>query len=327
MTVSRFTAGWLALALVALVSSAAAQDVADTATARALAGEGYEAMKAGACAVAADRFSRAEELHHAPTLLLGLARANVCLNKLVAAQEMYNRIIREPLDAKASPAFVRAHEDATREVAGLAERIAWVTIEVEGPDKPEVTLDGKTLRAATLGVRRAVDPGEHTVKASAPGFAPAEQTFTLAAGGSDSITLTLDAVADAPVEPTPEEPAPVAPEPTPDDDEAAGSTQRTLGFVSFGIAGAGVVVGGVMAGLAASSHSELVENCPDDRCPKEQEGTYNDFASFSATSMTGFIAAGAFAVTGLVLVLTAPDEEDSTALTIGPGTLTLSGSF
>jgi hypothetical protein len=52
---------------------------ADRATARVLAHEGFDAQQRGDYSVAADRFLRADALVHAPTLLLGLARAQVGL--------------------------------------------------------------------------------------------------------------------------------------------------------------------------------------------------------------------------------------------------------
>ena len=46
---------------------------------------------------AAELFQQAEGLMHAPTLLLGLARAQAGLGKLVSAHETYIRVTREPL--------------------------------------------------------------------------------------------------------------------------------------------------------------------------------------------------------------------------------------
>src|SRR5688572_33383526 len=68
---------------------------ADRATARTLAQEGQHALESKNYTMAIDKFSRADALVHAPTLLLGLARAQVGSMKLVEAQENYNRIIRE----------------------------------------------------------------------------------------------------------------------------------------------------------------------------------------------------------------------------------------
>src|SRR3954463_15780886 len=81
---------------------------ADRATARALAREGQAALDRHNFALAEDRFARADALLHAPTLLLGVARAQVGRGELVEAQESYNRILREGI-APGSPApFYRA---------------------------------------------------------------------------------------------------------------------------------------------------------------------------------------------------------------------------
>jgi len=57
---------------------------------------------------AADRYARADAIFHAPTLLLGLARAEVGLGRLVEAEETYRRIVAEGLPPKPTPAFVAA---------------------------------------------------------------------------------------------------------------------------------------------------------------------------------------------------------------------------
>ena len=75
---------------------------ADRATARPLAQQGHEALENEDYAVAADRFSRAEALVHAPTLLRDLARAQVGLGRFVEAHENYNRIIREGTTSSSS---------------------------------------------------------------------------------------------------------------------------------------------------------------------------------------------------------------------------------
>ncbi len=81
---------------------------ADRATARALAREGFEAQKHQQYALAAERFERADALVHAPTLLLGLARAQAGLDRLVEANETYRRILREPTGPGAPAAFAKA---------------------------------------------------------------------------------------------------------------------------------------------------------------------------------------------------------------------------
>jgi hypothetical protein len=127
---------------------------ADRATARALAQEGQSALEKQDFATAADRFARADALVHAPTLLLGRARALVGLGKLVEAQEAYERIVREGVAANAPAPFHVALEDAKKEVEAIAPRLAWVTISVRGADGAAVTLDGTRRRRATRTRRR-----------------------------------------------------------------------------------------------------------------------------------------------------------------------------
>src|SRR3954463_14192525 len=114
----------------------------DRATARSLAGEGYQALQTKDYATAADRFSRADALVHAPTLMIDWARALVGLGKLVEAQERYEQIIREGVDAKAPKSWQRALSDAGTELAQLKPRLAWVTLSVSGAEDARVTIDG-----------------------------------------------------------------------------------------------------------------------------------------------------------------------------------------
>jgi hypothetical protein len=107
----------LALALVLIPATASAQvSDADKATARALAQEGQDALDRKDFTTAADRFTRAGEVVHAPTLALGLARAQVGLGKWIAAEETYRRVVRDGVPAGAPPVFAKAVADARREL-------------------------------------------------------------------------------------------------------------------------------------------------------------------------------------------------------------------
>ncbi len=152
---------------------------ADKATARDLAIEGYKALQSKDYAAAVDRFTRADALYHAPTVILGLARANVGLGKLVSAQELYSRIAHESLPSNASATMKKAVVDAEKELDALVLRIPSVVINVKGNDAFRVTLDGIEVRAAALGVKRPVDPGKHVIAASATGFVTSEVTVDL----------------------------------------------------------------------------------------------------------------------------------------------------
>ncbi len=304
------------LAVLFLAVPASAQSAADKATARDLFGQGQDALKAKDCAGAADKFGRADALYAAPTIRLGWARALVCLGKIVKGREKYNLVIREPLPADASPAFRNAVTDAKKEIVGLDARIGYVTITVEGPNKPQVTIDGEKVPAAALGVKRPVDPGSHVVVADANGFKPAEMTINVVAQQDTPAAFTLE----------------VDPAETPDDDDddddggvttydsGSGDTLRLVGFIALGVGAAGLIVGGVTGGLAIGKHGELEDNCSaEGRCAADQQGTLDDFNTFGTISTIGFIAGGVLAAAGVVLVIVAPsDSEEQATLTVGP---------
>ena len=252
-----------ALALLLLPAAASAQapappSVADKATARELAKEGTAALARKDYAEAADRFSRAGTLVHAPTLTLGLARAQVGLGKWLVALDLYNRILQEGSPAGSPPAFVRARQDARRDLDDLEPRVPSVVITVKGAAR-SVTLDGAPVPAVALGVKRPVDPGKHVIRAEGDGVLPAEVEVTVAERKVETVTLELKApppaVAPRAVTPPPfalppfalppVAPPPVvspATPPLPVEPVAGGarpgSVQRTVGFVGLGVGGA-----------------------------------------------------------------------------------------
>jgi len=287
----------------------------DTATARALAKEAFAAYDDGEFAKAAELFERAEKLHYAPTLLLGLARSQVKLGQYVEARENYHRIVNHQLPAGASPAFREALETAKAEVATLDDKIAWVIIIVQGPANPEVALDGTAISTASLSVKRAVNPGMHKVTAEASG-ARGESTFVVRAGESTEVRLTLQSVANAPADSETEATTPSGTTSTSGDEPDAvdpGATQRLLGFLALGVGGAGVAVGAITGGIAMGQHSELSDVCPNEQCPLAQESDLDAYNTTSTVSTVGFVAGGALAALGLVLVLTAPSEPEEQA--------------
>ncbi|MGH7296344.1 MAG: hypothetical protein ACRELB_15500, partial [Polyangiaceae bacterium] len=159
--------------------AAFAQSDSDRATARSLGQDGEKALDARDYKTAEDRFRRANSLVHAPTLLLGLARALAGEGKFVEAGEEYNRILREGVAPGAPAAFRHALEEAKKEVQDVAPKIGGVTIMVKtaaGADvpAPTVTVDDTPVNAASLGVRRLIDPGDHVFRATADGYKPGE---------------------------------------------------------------------------------------------------------------------------------------------------------
>src|SRR4051794_17431972 len=94
-TVARSLPLFVMATCVVAPATAWAQD-ADIAQARQLGQEAQSAYDAGKFAESEKLWAAAAKLYSAaPTLTLGLARTQAKLGKVVAAQESYNRIIRE----------------------------------------------------------------------------------------------------------------------------------------------------------------------------------------------------------------------------------------
>jgi len=302
---------------------------ADRATARALARQGQAALEKHDFAVAADLFSRAGSLVHAPTLMLGEARALLAMNRLVNAHELFARILREGAPAGSPPPFAKAVAAARVEMEAMEPRIPTVVITVKGPSVPDVTVDGVPVPPAALGVSRPVDPGTHLVKGEGVGFAPGEATFLVAEGKSAEVTLDLVPIASAPNHPVGPASAGTTTDATTRPSPPS-NMRRVLGYSGIGVGAAGIILGGVTGAMAVSKHSTLANLCPDGHCVDEA-GAIADYHTVATLSTVGFIAGGALAATGVVLVVTAPGKKpsgDATLLPlIGPGFVGVEGRF
>lgn len=317
----------------------AQSEAQDRATARALAQQGSDALDAKDYAKAEDAFRRADALFHAPTLVLGLARAQAAEGKFVEAWEGYNRIVLE--NVTSTPVFAKALDDARREIAAVEGRRSRVTVLVGGAASPRVTLDSAPLKSAALGVQFFINPGTHTVQATADGFNPITRTFAVAEGKSETVTVTLESAAvaapgaavpttagpestsAAPGAPgsgaaTPGSP-PAAQPASPAADAGVTHPNRAPAIAAFVVGGVGLVAG-IAAGLVAiKDDSHLKTECPGDTCVGA--GPQSDLSSYHTVGLVstlGFVVAGVGAATGVTLWLLGNGHHDSTSASVSP---------
>jgi hypothetical protein len=335
--------------VLAVSTTAAAQTADEKNTARDFGIEGQKALDHGDARTAEDRFHRAVEIFDAakapvpPTLLLGYARGAAKNNHVIAAAEAYNRIIRAGLPPGAPAPFVKALDDAKKEIDAVSARIARVTISVSGCDHPTVTLDGAPVPSFVLGVKKPVDPGTHEVKATAQGCKDATASFTVADGKEATSALTLQKEAATATTTTPTTTTPTTTTTTPTTTTApppgaetgssgGGSGLKIAGFVTLAVGGAGLVVGAIAGGIAIGDHSTLVDNgCANGVCPPSQASELDSFRTMGTLSTIGFIAGGVLAAAGLVMVILAPSsskkEHAWVAPVIGPTGVGMVGRF
>lgn len=315
-------------AVAAILASAsppvwAQSEAEDRATARALAQQGADALDARDYPKAEDAFRRADALFHAPTLVLGLARAQAAEGKFVEAWESYNRIILE--NVTSTPVFAKTVDDAKREISSVEGRRSRVTVMVSGSSSPRVTVDEAPLKSAALGVPIFINPGTHTVQVSADGFNPATRTFAVAEGRSETVSVTLEpaapgaqpAVVAAPT-------ASMGPAPALSTSSAAADTgvthpSRAPAIAAFAVGGAGLVAGIVTGVLALGDHSHLQGECPSNSCPPgKPQSDLNSYHAVGLVSTIGFVVAGVGTAAGVTLWVLEGKSSSSTAASVSP---------
>lgn len=286
---------------------------------------------------AIDRFSRAEQLFHAPTILLGLGECQCKVGRLVEGTENLNRVSRENLGANPPQAFVDAQQKARVLLAEYLPKVGKLTVKIETPSEaPYVVLvDGAELPSALIGVARPIDPGEHRVEVTGEAYRPASQTLTIAEGQAQEATLVLElAPVTTPVAPPPADKPPPPPPPAPE-------PNLVPAYVALGVGAVGLGVGSYFGLAAMSTQSDLDEVCRDGgSCPESASDDIDAMQSEATIATIGFGVGLVGVAAGVYLWLTAepsgPAEagasgSHNTQLAVkafvGPGHVGLSGEF
>jgi tetratricopeptide (TPR) repeat protein len=345
MRCRRLTQTWsLFLSTIVLILSlakvSAAQGDSERAAARAAAEAGDKAFKEGNYEEAADYFTRAENIMHAPTLLLFVARSHAKLGRLVLAREAYIKIQREQLAADAPAAFRAAQDSANQELAEIEKRIAQLTIRVDGPPREavRVAMDGQTIPSDMIGLPYPSDPGAHTLQVSAEGYQPKEVEVRLEEGASREVSVSLAANAGSAAQET---------EPPSEDQESSGTKGsafaadaapaqsdpgnglRLGAYIGFGVGIVGAGLGTlfiVQRGGAQDDADGLFEacaaagngrSCNDPDAISEIQDLDDEVASKGTLAAVSYVVGGVGLAAGVVLYLLS-DPGDSTEAQLTP---------
>jgi hypothetical protein len=308
---------WGGIAFVAALGSAAPgraqaqQATSNTAkvAAETLFEEGRRLMADGKATEACPKFAESQRLDPSPGTLLNLASCYEKSGRPATAWATYRE--------GASSASATGRQDllatAQRHAEALLPSLPRLSLSVTGPaDGLSVALDGVAVGRAEWGMAVPVDPGDHTVDATAAHFKPWSTKLTVS---KDPTTTTVTvpvleaAPADAP--PSPETPSPAPPMTAPPASTGGdpGSTQRMVGIVvgAVGIVGLGVGAGFAFGANSAykGSLSDCLPNTPNE-CSAAGVSQRNNALSLGNIA-TGFVIGGAVAAAGgVVLWLTAP---------------------
>ncbi len=193
-----------------------------------------------------------------------------------------------------------------------------------------VKRDGEAVHDGQWGSPVPVDPGNHTLEASAPG----KQTWTKTQdveGVGQTVTVQVEALADAPVAPppaagpTPAGPAPATPESTP----SSSSPLKTVGLIVGGVGIVGLGVGTAFGVIALSKNSAANSgHCGGslggaNQCDATGVSDRSDAVSAGNVSTIGFVAGGLLLAGGATMWLLAP----SSSVQVAPAVGTNGGGF
>jgi hypothetical protein len=212
-------------------------------------------------------------------------------------------------------------EIATAHLAEIAPRVPRliVTPPAAGISGLVVELDDVLLAPAALLIPLPVDPGSHTLRASARGHVTWTWDGTLAEGEERRVQLpALERNVEPPAPPPP--PPPVAPR------TITTRSFSTASYVTFGVSAALLVTSGVTGAVSLSQKSIYENDCVPARhyCKDGGAGALSDARTFAWVSTATLLGGAAAAATGFLLprnVHVAPQVEP------GSARLTAFGSF
>ena len=185
-----------AAALCAAPAPVAAQSAADVAVAREIFIEGSELARQGRWEQARERYERSLAIKRAPITLYSLGVAQQQTGQLVEALESFRAFLVEP----SAPATKSYEKLARKAVQELEQSVAELELRLSPGDAAglEVKIDGVVVPAAALDRLRPVNPGDHTVTASAPGYREAGRSVAATPGSRVVVVLSLEREAPPP---------------------------------------------------------------------------------------------------------------------------------
>jgi hypothetical protein len=165
--------------------------------------------------------------------------------------------------------------------ASLRAVAAWMKIACEA-EGAVVHLDGKVVGGCPY--EGEVQPGEHEVKVLEAGKAPFVQTVVVAAGGTATVAVTLQAGG----------------EPGAGDEGG----KRPRGLLIGGIAALAVGAGaGVVGGVFAAKRGDALDAVDAAQSKPDYDAAGEDAKKYHGVMLGGFIGAGVFVAAGVVLIV------------------------
>ena len=316
---------FLLVALGAVTSSAipsrALAQAEDQAGARALFTEGKRLMKAGKYAEACPKLEAAQKLYSSAGILLNLGDCYEKIGRTASAWARFGEAVSVATRSNRS----EDADEARRRQEALEPALVRLVIRVPAPVPGlVVTRDGATLDEGTWGTTLPVDPGEHLVRAEAPGYEPWSTSVSISKRGDTlavrvpklSAAATVDKIPPEHIQDTPPKPAAHP--------SGGGGHGLALGLLLGGIAVGG---GGGALMLVESSRAHTAYQNMD-------QSAYDATQTPWKLGLAGAIVGGVAGAVGIVLLAVGSGSSgdssgaESTAwIAPGPGSIRIGGTF
>lgn len=298
---------------------ASAQNTTNPAAAESLFQEAEKLEGAGSYELACGKYAESQRLDPGLGTLLHLAQCYENAGKTASAWGRYSEAME--LAVRAGD---QRSEIARKRADKLAAMLSKLTISVTPQSQVAglaVARDGVAVGAAQWNLAIPVDPGQHVVVASAPGYLPAQiKIVTPNRAGEQHVDiprLTIDPAALKRSEV----------------DDGRGSTQRVVGLAIAG-SGAAALLAGSIFGIAAKVAYDKAD-CSNDVCASPADLDQRQSGFHLATPATVLmIAGGALVAGGAVVYFIAPRSPSKSTgrlqaprVGFGPTGFVLRGSF
>jgi len=318
-TVRFCAAGVVFLALAGTAAADDAQREADK-----LIKHGVDLRKAHDDEAAAREFQKAYDLAHTPRAAGQLGLAEQALGRWEDAE----RHVAEAVHAPADP-WVAKNRAALDEALGTIQAHLGRVEVIGNPPGADVSINGREVGKLPLADAVRVSAGEVDIEVRLPGYVGAQRNVTIVGGQYQKVVIHLTKETVPGPEPKPANPeAAPAPLRPVDSGPAAGpsSTRLALKWGAAGLAGAGLVTGVVFTVLHSSNVSTFNSSCAinsagmavrktDGTVDSSCQSKLNTSKTYEDVMIAGYVAAGAFAATWLILQLTEHPSDSGAAAT------------
>lgn len=272
---------------------------------------------------ALEHLRRVWETTRYPRALAQIAVTEQTLGRWVEA----DRSFREVLALSAHPWVQQNRARIEQSLATVGEHIG--EFEVSGvPPGTELWVDDQRMATTPLAAALRLTVGTHTLELRASGFVTARRTVLINARSMTRETVVMVREAASPDARL----GPATPTTVLISDADPGRTQRIFGWVSLGLAvvGAGVgITGTIYRSDASSSFGHVCQPDGMTYLPLPCAAQAGELERFATLMGAGFGAAGAFGLTSLVLLVSAPPRPQVTRASVGcvPGVASVQCSW